>query len=109
MQALYEKYRPLGFEMVAIQMDAEQNSRVAEWRAKGNYTFPVVLVPAPKGGGTKERDYAGANYGVWLAPTDLLLNDARKVVFRHVGRGADVLEAEIRELLGVPPLQTAPN
>lgn len=103
LQSLYDKYRPLGFDMVAIQMDPDQNGRVAEWRTKGKYTFPVLLVPPPKGGLAKERDYAGAHYDVWLAPTDLLLDSTHKVIFRHVGSGAAVLEPEIRELLGLPP------
>jgi hypothetical protein len=88
--------------MVAIQMSPEQNDQVAEWRAKGRYTFPVLLVPPVKSGTPQSQDYSGGHFGVWLAPTDLLLNGAHKVVFRHVGATGAALEVEIREMLGLP-------
>jgi hypothetical protein len=92
--------------MVAIQMDPDENSQVAEWHAKGKYGFPVLLVPPMKANGTLgQDDYASANYAVWLAPTDLLLDAAHKVVFRHVGGAGSAIEVEIRELLGLPPFE----
>jgi hypothetical protein len=89
--------------MVAIQIDPEQNSQVGEWKTRGKYSFPVLLVPAARPTDSKGHDYANEHYGVWLAPTDLLLDTARRVVFRHVGGTGTALEVEIRDLLGLPP------
>jgi hypothetical protein len=89
--------------MVAIQIDPTQNGQVAEWRTQGKYSFPVLLVPAAKPTDPKGQDYTNEHYGVWLAPTDLLPDAARRVVFRHVGGAGAALEVEIRDLLGLPP------
>ncbi len=86
--------------MVAIQIDPGQNNLLPAWRTRGNYTFPVLLMPGADG-----LEYAHANYGVWAEPTNLLLNRAHKEVFRHVAGAGTALEVEIRELLGLPPFE----
>jgi hypothetical protein len=91
--------------MVAIQIHPEQNGQVAEWKKAGNYSFPVLLAPAARRAGQTDVDYAFERYGVWLAPTDLVLDAARKIAFRHVGATRAALEVEIRELLGLPPFE----
>ena len=92
--------------MVAIQTNPQENDQVAAWRAKGNYSFPVLLLPYTPGVDVNQQDYAGTHYGVWLAPVNLLLNQEHKQVFRHVGAVASAIEAEIREMLGLPPFDT---
>jgi hypothetical protein len=91
--------------MVAIQIDSEENGDVAEWKARGKYSFPVLLVPAPRAAEQKGDEYAAKHYGVWLAPTDLLLDAGRRIAFRHVGGTGPALEVEIRELLGLAPFE----
>jgi hypothetical protein len=91
--------------MVAIQIDPVQNSQVAEWRTRGKYSFPVLLLPPDQTATRRRQDYAFEHYGVWLAPTDLLLDTARRVVFRHVGGTGTALEVESRDLLGMPPFE----
>jgi hypothetical protein len=91
--------------MVAIQVDPDENNQVTEWHAKGKYTFPVLLAPSTKPSDAEGQDWATAKYGVWLAPTDLLLNAAHNVVFRHVGGTGTAMEVEIREMLGLPPFE----
>lgn len=96
MQKLYEKYRNQGFSMVAINTVPDQNDKILAWRAKGHYTFTILVADS--------EDYARVNYGVTGTPTNLILNADGKMVFRHVGfgtRGEEYIEDEIRELLGL--------
>jgi hypothetical protein len=85
--------------MIAINMVSQQNSQISDWKAKGKYTFPVVV--------TQETDYWATNpYKVQGTPTNVLLDGAGNAVFRHSGFGPDgekMMEAEIRELLGLDP------
>jgi hypothetical protein len=86
--------------MIALNTNPSQDKDLTEWRAKGKYTFPIALSP--------ERDFARTTYNVIGAPTNLLLNADGKMVFRHLGYGTGgekMMEAEIRELLGLDPFQ----
>jgi hypothetical protein len=86
--------------MVAININPDQNSEIPAWRTKGKYTFPVLV--------TETSDYARVNYGVPGTPTNLILNSEGKMVFRHLGYGPGnekTMEVEIRELLGLKPLE----
>ncbi|MBZ5499839.1 MAG: hypothetical protein LAP85_25850 [Acidobacteriia bacterium] len=86
--------------MVSINVTPGQNGEIPAWRAKGKYTFPVLVVDA--------SDYARVNYSVSGTPTNLLLNADGKMVFRHIGYGPGAertMEAEIRELLGLDPFE----
>jgi hypothetical protein len=98
-QKLYDKYRAQGLSMIAVNMVAAQNEMLPGWKAKGKYTFPVVV--------TEDKDYFNTNpFGIRGTPTNLLLGGDGKVVFRHIGSppGAEkTMEAEIRELLGLDP------
>ncbi len=89
--------------MVAVNTRPEQDKDVAAWRAKGNYTFAVVLSPT--------EDFARDTYQVSGTPTNMLLNADGRMVFRHSGYGTGaekILEAEIRELLGLEPFEGEP-
>lgn len=97
---MYEKYRAQGFAMVAINVTPGQNAQLAQWRARGHYTFPVLLVPGP--------GYASSEYGVGGTPTNLLVDADARVMFRHIGYGVGaerIIEAEIRDLLGLDPFE----
>src|SRR5688572_11607396 len=81
--------------MIAINMVSQQNSMIPDWKAKGKYTFPLVV--------TEETDYWATNpYKVQITPTNILLDSEGKAVFRHLG-GQRIMETEIRELLGLEP------
>ena len=88
---------------MAIQIAPDENDQVADWKARGKYTFPVLLVPAAMSDEQKGQGYSFKRFGVWGAPTNLLVNADRKVVFRHAGGIGAALEIEIRDLLGLPP------
>ena len=87
--------------MVAINMVSQQNDMLPEWKAKGKYTFPVLV--------TDEKDYWSTNpYGVRFTPTNLLLAADGKVGFRHLTEVSEkdpIMEAQIRELLGLSPFE----
>jgi hypothetical protein len=101
LQKLYDKYRDRGFAMFAINIAPTQNEQIPKWRARGKYTFPVLV--------TDSMDYARRNFGVLGAPCDMLLNAEGKRVFIHSGYpggGKEIaIEAEIRELLGLNPFE----
>jgi hypothetical protein len=84
--------------MVALNVNPDEDNQLPEWRAKGNYTFPIVL--------SSDREFARSAYGVNGTPTNIILNADGKMVFRQMGYGTGgerTLEAEIRELLGLDP------
>jgi len=87
--------------MVALNTIAFQTEMIPEWKAKGKYTFPIVV--------TGDKDFFSKNqFGVGGTPTNFLLNADGKVVFRHIGYsagGEKTMEAEIRELLGLDPFE----
>jgi hypothetical protein len=84
--------------MVALNTEPGQERRLLEWRTNGNYSFPVALSSA--------EDFAEKVYGVSATPTTFLLSADGRLIFRHKGSATgnkQVLEAEIRELLGLDP------
>jgi len=84
--------------MVALNVNPDEDAQLPEWRAKGKYTFPIVL--------SSDKDFAQAAYGVTGTPTNIILNADGKMVFRQTGYDFSqekTLEAEIRELLGLDP------
>jgi hypothetical protein len=99
-QALADKYHEQGLAVVAVQMTPEQDELVPEWRARGKYSLPIVLVPTAAGG---HEGFTSTRFGVIGAPANLLLDANRRVVFRHLGSSLGVLENEIRFLLGLSP------
>ena len=76
--------------MIALNTISQQNEMLAGWKAKGKYTFPIVV--------TADKDFFSKNqYGVRGTPTSFLLNGDGKVVFRHIGYlagGEKTMEAE---------------
>jgi thioredoxin-related protein len=100
LQKLWDKYRDKDFSMIAINTEPQQDEIIPEWKAKGKYTFPVLV--------TEKEEFARTTYSVTGTPTNILLNTDGKVVFRHIGyysAGEKILEAEIRELLGLDPFE----
>jgi hypothetical protein len=101
LQKIYEKYHGDGLALIAFNMVTQQNEMLPEWKAKGKYTFPIVV--------TDEKDYFTTNpFDVRGTPTSFLLGADGKIIFRHVGysSGAEkIMEAEIRELLGLDPFE----
>lgn len=95
--------RPLkdqGFSMVSINTVETQNERIPEWREKNKFTFPILVGAQP--------DWLRQNYEYQVSPTNLLVNSEDKVLFRHLGYGPGrekIIEAEIREMLGLDPFE----
>jgi len=84
--------------MVAPNTIPDQSQQLPGWRAKGRYTFPIVLA--------SDEEYARTAYGVHAEPTTLILDADGRMVFRHLGYATGeemTLETEIRELLGLDP------
>ncbi len=88
--------------MVAINTAPDEDKHLADWRKKGGYTCPVLRA---------EKGFALNAYQVSGAPTNLLLDSDRCMVFRHLGYHVGEesrMEAEIRELLGLDPFPPIP-
>lgn len=86
--------------MVSINTVESQNELIPEWKSEKGFTFPILV------GAT--RQFLVENYDYQGSPTNFLLNQDGRVVFKHVGYGPGgekVMEAEIRELLGLDPFQ----
>ena len=87
--------------MAAINIAPAQNEMIPKLRAQGKYTFPILVVD--------NKDYARRNFGVLAAPYDMLLDAEGKRAFLHYAYPGDgkekVVEAEIRELLGLNPFE----
>ena len=86
--------------MIAFNMVSQQNEMLPEWKAKGKYTFPIIV--------TDENDYWATNpFGVRGTPANFLLGADGKILFRHgySPDGEKMMEAEIRELLGLDPFE----
>lgn len=85
--------------MIALNTVDEQKNLIPEWRAKNKYTFPILI-------GLPEDRFL--DYQFVGAPMNLLVDAQQRIRFRHrggslTGRNSNVLEAEIRELLGLDP------
>jgi hypothetical protein len=103
LQKIYDKYKNQGFSMVAINTIDFQKDMIPEWKAKNKFTFPILV-------GATET-FLKENYNHQGNPTNMLVNVDGKILFRHVGydAGAEkVIEAEIREMLGLEPFEAAP-
>jgi len=77
LQKLHEKYRHKGFSVLAINTLKHEDELVATWKEKGAYTFPILLSPG--------QDYLENKVGQRGAPTNLLVNRARRIVLRTIG------------------------
>lgn len=104
LEEMYRKYKGQGLEIVALNTDPEQTEKVGTWQTKGGYTFPVLV------GAT--REFLKKNYNYPPRPGGyaayVVLNQERKVMFRHMMElpaRDGVLEAEVRELLGLQEAQ----
>lgn len=85
--------------MVSINTVAHGAEMIPTWRAEKKFTFPILV------GATREfleqYDYRGS-------PTNFLINAQGKVLFKHLGYGPGgekVMEAEIRDMLGLDPFE----
>lgn len=77
MQALYQKLRGRGFEVVAVDL-MEDKATVSDFVKKNGYTFPVLLDTAGEVGG-------GGLYDARAIPTNYILDKAGKIVGRKIG------------------------
>jgi peroxiredoxin len=77
MQALYEKLKGRGFEIVAVDM-MEDKATVSSFIKKNGYTFPVLLDSTGEVGG------AGL-YDARAIPTNYIIDKAGRIVGRKIG------------------------
>ncbi len=77
MQALYQKLKGRGFEVVAVDM-MEDRATVSDFVKKNGYTFPVLLDTTGEVGG-------GGLYDARAIPTNYLVDKAGRIVGRKVG------------------------
>ena len=76
MQALYEKLRGRGFEVVAVDM-MEDKATVAKFVKTSGYTFPVLLDSTGAVG--------GGPYAARAIPTNYIVDKGGKLVARKIG------------------------
>ncbi|HUJ76041.1 MAG TPA: TlpA disulfide reductase family protein [bacterium] len=77
MQALYEKLKPRGFEVVAVDM-MEDKAVVADFVKKSGYTFPVLIDHTGAVGGAQM-------YDARAIPTNYIVDKNGKIVGRKIG------------------------
>lgn len=46
LQALYERYQSLGFELLAVNVEKNKEAEIKKWLAETPVTFPVLFDPA---------------------------------------------------------------
>lgn len=90
MNALYQDYRPQGFEILAISMDVPGAKVVAPFVAEYELTFPVLLDPE----GTVSMRLLGGGI-----PTSYVLDKRGQIAAMEVGT-RDWNSARFRRLLG---------
>jgi hypothetical protein len=87
--------------MVSINTNESQEEQIPAWREKNNFTF-TILVGMP-------RDELRNQYHHKGSPTNYLIDQEGRIHFKHLGYGEGgekVMEAEIREMLGLDPFAT---
>ena len=77
MQALYQKLKSRGFEVVAVDM-MEDKAVVADFVKKSGYTFPVLLDHTGEVGG-------GQMYNARAIPTNYIVDKSGRIVGRKIG------------------------
>jgi len=77
MEALYQKLKPRGFEVVAVDM-MEDKAVVADFVKKSGYTFPVLLDHTGEVGG-------GQMYNARAIPTNYIVDKSGRIVGRKIG------------------------
>jgi peroxiredoxin len=98
LQEMQDRYKGRGLSMVAINIVAEQNSQVADWKLKHRYTIPLLLCSS--------QDALMNDYDLERTPTHFLLDSTGKVLFKQEGYSPGdekKLEARIQNALGVVP------
>ena len=77
MQALYQKLKGRGFEVVAVDM-MEDRATVSDFAKKNGYTFPILLDTTGEVGG-------GGLYDARAIPTNYIVDKVGKIVGRKIG------------------------
>jgi thiol-disulfide isomerase/thioredoxin len=92
LQKLYDELKSKGFEIVAVNYQANDSDQtIAKYVRDNKFSFRIV-----KGG---SGDYAvGKTYGVQAYPTNYLLDANGKIVWRGVGFNESALRAAIDKL-----------
>jgi peroxiredoxin len=76
LQALYEKYRGLGFELLAVNVEKDNADGARKWLAETPVTFPVLVDP---------NNEVTKLYKVQTMPTTVLIGRDGTMRFIHHG------------------------
>jgi peroxiredoxin len=76
MQALYQKLKGRGFEVVAVDM-MEDKATVTKFVKTSGYTFPVLL--------DSTGEVGGGPYAARAIPTNYIVDKGGKLVARKIG------------------------
>jgi peroxiredoxin len=93
-QKLHDSYMGQGLSTVWINVVPDEERLIADWRARGGFTVPVLL-----GGRSVQSDYK-----LVMTPTHYLLDSEGRVLSRHAGYtpgDEKGLEQEIQHALGL--------
>jgi len=92
LQALYQKYGGEDFTILAVEVSGALEAG-KKLLADNRYTFTALA-----GSWAMAKEL----FGVTGTPTDFLIDEQGRIIFKHVGYGTgheETLEAELRELL----------
>ncbi|MCL2744918.1 MAG: TlpA family protein disulfide reductase, partial [Planctomycetaceae bacterium] len=93
MKTQYEKYKPQGYEMIALSTD-EEVDKIVKFQEKNNYPWLVgSQVKSKEAGLVDYHEY----YGIQGVPMTFLLDREGKVLFRMVGNNDDRLNRELEK------------
>jgi peroxiredoxin len=92
LKALYQKLKPLGFEMIAVAMAYDPPNRILAFSEDHQIPYPIAL--------DLNGSVAKAFNDVLLTPTTFLISADRKIVFTAIGNlNTQVLEDKISSML----------
>jgi len=89
--ALYDEYRPLGLELIAVAMSHDRPDRVVAYSERARLPFKVALDVD----GTIARDFGG----IEAIPVSFLVDKRGMIIKRFIGASNAADAAELRSLI----------
>ncbi len=104
LKEIEKTYADRGFKLVSVNLLPDQDKMIPNWKERGGYQHPILV--------TESTDYLLETFGLRFPggmPANFLIDTDGKVHFKHIGyrKGEEkVIEAQVRELLELPPLSS---
>jgi glutathione peroxidase-family protein len=98
LQKIYDTYKERGFSLISINIVPDQNSLIAEWQAKHQYTFPILI--------GARLEAMQKEYDLKMTPTHFLLDSKGNVILKQNGYtpgDEQILEDTIQKALNSAP------